>query len=151
MFLHRSDNFLIYIRQVGESWGEVLSLKKKWFTWTREGRTHFCQVIGCLCYGLEKVKKQTVFFTLALNLEQFYMDKDIVDVLVGEVEEDHEADEAKVEVSNYVFILIFIFFFPILKWYIFNKITLIFIILFVFIFILYLYKNSRLYCLLQLI
>jgi len=43
------------------------------------------------------------------------MDKDIVDVLVGEVEEDHEADEAKVEVSNYVFILIFIFFFPILK------------------------------------
>jgi len=39
------------------------------------------------------------------------MDKDIVDVLVGEVEEVREADEAKVEVSNYVFILIFIFYF----------------------------------------
>jgi len=63
----------------------------------------------------EKVKKQTVFFTPALNLEQFYMDKDIVDILVGEVEEVPEPDEAKVEVSNYVFILIFIFFFPILK------------------------------------
>jgi len=108
---------------------------------------------------LEKVKKQTVFFTPALNRHvkvghwtwnNFTWIRTLLTSLLVRWRRFLRPTRPKLK-STIMCLFWYLYFFPILKWYIINKITLIFIILFVFIFILYLYKMSRLYCLLRLI